>query len=390
MKISILAFDFSDNATGRAELLARLLAPRYDVAVIGPRFGAGVWKPVESSPIEHRVVPARRWPRFACALPELLRLVDGDVIYASKPRPTSYGLGLLARARRARPLVLDIDDWEVGFYWHAQRSHRFGRALALGDPNGLAATWLMERRVSAADAVTVASRFLEMRFGGLLIPHVRDTDAWDPTRYDRAAARAGLGVGNRRVVMFLGTPRAYKGVDDLVAAVAGLGEGIMLAIVGAELAAGEARRWAAHSFVTVVGKIPFDEVPRYLSAADVVAVPQRETAATAGQVPAKLFDAMALARPVVSTSVSMIPEILDGCGLVVPPGDVPALAAALQRLLRDPAEADTLGRRARARAEAEYSFRAARAKLFPLFDALGAGLTRPDARLGGDAPSRSG
>ena len=35
-----------------------------------------------------------------------------------------------------------------------------------------------------------------------------------------------------------------------------------------------------------------------------------------GQVPAKLFDAMALGRPVVSTRVSMIPEILDGCGLI--------------------------------------------------------------------------
>lgn len=371
MKISILAFDFSDNATGRAELLARLLAPRYDVALIGPRFGARVWEPIQASPIEHRIVPARPWPRFARAVPALVRLVDGDVIYASKPRLTSYGIGLLARARRARPLVVDIDDWEVGFYRHPRRAHRVGRALALRDPNGLVATWLMERRVGAADAVTVASRFLETRFGGILIPHVRDTEAWDPARYDRAAARAMLGLADRRVVMFLGTPRAYKGIDDLVAAVGRLGAGVTLAIVGADPAAGDARRWAAEPFVRVVGRIPFDDVPRYLSAADVVAVPQRETPATLGQVPAKIFDAMALARPVVSTAVSMIPEILDGCGLVVPPGDVPALAAAVGRLLGDPVGAEALGRRARARAEAQYSFHAARAKLFPMFDALG-------------------
>ena len=40
MKVSVLGFDLSDNATGRADLLARLLAPRYEVEVVGPRFGA--------------------------------------------------------------------------------------------------------------------------------------------------------------------------------------------------------------------------------------------------------------------------------------------------------------------------------------------------------------
>ena len=104
---------------------------------------------------------------------------------------------------------------------------------------------------------------------------------------------------------------------------------------------------------------------------DPVAVPQRATTDTVGQVPAKIFDAMALARPVVSTSVSMIPEILDGCGVVVPPDDPPALAAALARLLATPAEARAMGLRARARCEEQYSFRAARARLFPLFERLG-------------------
>ena len=111
-------------------------------------------------------------------------------------------------------------------------------------------------------------------------------------------------------------------------------------------------------------------MPRYLIAADVVAVPQRSTTDTVGQVPAKLFDAMALGRPIVSTSVSMIPEILEGCGVVVEPGDVAALAGAIKRLLDDPGEASTLGRRARERCEAHYSFRVARATLFPLLDRL--------------------
>jgi glycosyltransferase involved in cell wall biosynthesis len=180
--------------------------------------------------------------------------------------------------------------------------------------------------------------------------------------------RAALGVERDRVVMFLGTPRGHKGVDDLVAAMATLPPGATLVVVGADPEAAAARHWSKLGFVRMVGQIPFDDVPRYLVAADVVAVPQRDTTDTLGQVPAKLFDAMALARPIVSTSVSMIPEILDGCGVVVPPGDVPALAAGLRGLLAAPEHAAELGRRARERCRAHYSFSAARAALFPLID----------------------
>jgi glycosyltransferase involved in cell wall biosynthesis len=371
VKVTVLGFDLSDNATGRADLLARLLAPRYEVSVVGPRLGPDVWRPARGGDVEHRAVPAaRRYPGFVRAVPDLLALADGDVIVASKPRPTSYGIGLLARARRRRPLVLDIDDWEVGFFYRSGFWGRVGRAVNVGNPNGLPWTWLMERLVGRADALTVASRFLQRRFGGTFIPHVRDTEAWVPERYDRAAMRSLLGVDKDRVVMFLGTPRGHKGVDDLVAAMATLAPDAVLVVVGADPGGAAARRWSALPFVRLVGEIAFDDVPRYLVAADVVAVPQRATSDTLGQVPAKLFDAMALARPIVSTSVSMIPEILDGCGVVVPPGDVLALARALRGLLDAPAEAAALGRRARARCAERYSFAAARATLFPLIDRL--------------------
>jgi glycosyltransferase involved in cell wall biosynthesis len=373
VKVSVLAADLSDNATGRADLLARLLSTRYEVEVVGPRFGPDVWKPVRDGAIAQRSVRAGRYPGFARRIPALLELADGDVLVASKPRPTSFGLGLLARARRKRPLVLDIDDWEVGFFSRSGVWGRVGRALNLANPNGLPWTWLAEKLVARADAVTVASRFLERRFGGTLLPHVRDTDEWDPARYDRAAARARLGAGERRVVMFLGTPRGHKGVDDLVDAVGMLGSDVVLALVGVDPARSGAPRWSGASHVRVIGEIPFDDVPRYVVAADVVAVPQRATTDTVGQVPAKLFDAMALGRPIVSTSVSMIPEILEGCGVVVEPGDVPALAAAIRRLLEHPDDAATLGRRARERCVARYSFRVARATLFPLIDRLTTG-----------------
>src|SRR5215207_4995559 len=116
LSVSILTFDLSDNATGRADLLAALLAPRYRVHVVGPRFGASRWRPTASLGIETREAEGARFPRFAKRIAPLARLADGDILYASKPRATSYGVGLVARAQRRRPLVLDIDDWELGFF----------------------------------------------------------------------------------------------------------------------------------------------------------------------------------------------------------------------------------------------------------------------------------
>jgi glycosyltransferase involved in cell wall biosynthesis len=242
--------------------------------------------------------------------------------------------------------------------------------MNLSNPRGLAWTWLMERLRGIADGVTVASRFLEQRFGGVLIPHVRDTDRWAPGRADPGLARERLGVEKERVVMFLGTPRAYKGIEDLADAVGQLGRpDVILALVGTEPASATGRALSARlPGVRLVGRVPIAQVPAYLEAADVVVVPQRESSDTRGQVPAKIFDAMALGRPIVSTRVSMIPEILEGCGALVAPGDVTALASAIGRLLDRPDEARALGEAARRRAVDRYSFEAARRALFPLVE----------------------
>jgi len=370
MKVSVLCPDVSSNAAGRADLLAKLLEPLGSIEVIGPRSLPGVWMPVAAGPVRYTSVPTRRMPGFMATMADLARRADGDLIYASKTRIGSAGVGYLKRVAGKRPLLLDIDDWELGFYIRSGFWGTVGRAFNLGNPDGLPWTWLCERLAALADGVTVASRFLQERFGGTLIPHVRDTDAWKPGCADPAEGRRRLGLEGKRVVMFLGTPRGYKGLDDLAEAVTSLARAdVSLVVVGASLDSAAGRRILGRCpAATLLPWVPFEEIPSLLAAADVVAVPQRATSDTLGQVPAKIFDAMALGRPVVSTRVSMIPEILEGCGLLVEPGDVSALAAAMARLLDRPAEAEALGSRARERCVERYSFQSARRDLFPLIE----------------------
>ena len=83
-----------------------------------------------------------------------------------------------------------MDDWEVGFFLRGGLWGTVGRSLNLANPRGLPWTWLMERLCGRADGITVASRFLQALFGGVLIPHVRDPDAWKPGAADQSEARS--------------------------------------------------------------------------------------------------------------------------------------------------------------------------------------------------------
>lgn len=71
-----------------------------------------------------------------------------------------------------------------------------------------------------------------------------------------------------------------------------------------------------------------------------------------------ILEAMAQARPVVATAVGGVPEVLRGCGIVPPPGDVHAIATGVSTLLCNPELAAHLGRRGFARVHRIYTQKA--------------------------------
>lgn len=125
------------------------------------------------------------------------------------------------------------------------------------------------------------------------------------------------------------------------------------------------------------GVLATEEVADRLRQAAVVALPC--VTARDGNVdalPTVLLEAMATARPVVSTRLSGIPEIVvDGeTGLLVPPGDPEALAQALAAMLEQPEWAVALGGAGRRRAERQFDLRGNVAELHRrLRDAAGGG-----------------
>jgi glycosyltransferase involved in cell wall biosynthesis len=99
-----------------------------------------------------------------------------------------------------------------------------------------------------------------------------------------------------------------------------------------------------------VGVVDHSEIPALLAAARVAWIPLQRHGNYDRAVPTKLVEAMAAGRPVVAGDLGRMGAMVRGagCGLVVPPDDVEAHAAAITRLLADPAEAGRMGAAGRA------------------------------------------
>lgn len=173
-----------------------------------------------------------------------------------------------------------------------------------------------------------------------------------------------LPTGGRPKVVALGRLTAKKGLDRLVRAVGLLrerGKKVACDLYGGGEQEAELRRLVSElrleKAVRFRGWYAQEQLPEILREATAVAVPSVPTAAgDMDGIPTVIYDAMTFGRPVVASALSGIPEAVAAgeTGLLTPPGDVAALADALERVLFDRETAEKLSRAARAFVERRH------------------------------------
>jgi glycosyltransferase involved in cell wall biosynthesis len=330
----------------RLGLAARHFA---DVTMLGPVKHRGAWGAL---PKEDWITPveSKNFPKFYKTAIQMILSSDADVIIAVKPYLASYGVALLAGECRRVPVILDIDDLDVEL---APKSEQSLAAVVEGlrDPASTTYLRILSRSTGAASGITVASTRLQTRFGGTLVPHGCPIERMNPKLVDREQVRKRLGFTGP-VVLFPGTRRTHKGLKPLAKAVARLpGVGLAVLCRADDFTQPE---WKEFPLIRIP-VMPYGELPALLAAADIVAIPQLDTLAASHQMPMKVYDAMAMGRPIVASTVSDLPVVLKDCARLVPPADVGSLAKAMEDLLRNPFEAQELGQRARAKCVQEFS-----------------------------------
>jgi len=371
-KVSLLVWNLSTNdGFIRASLLEKALHQLgCEVEIVGFLFGKELYRAI---PAEAKVktVAGGNYPEFFNSSRKLLKLLDGDIIYAIKPQPASFGVALLKKAASQKPVILDIDDWELSWYggdaWHYRpRPKQLAKDLfkkdgALRMPNHPLYIKWMEKWINRADAVTVHTSFLQKRFGGISVPNGKDTSLFDPAKYHPQESRSRYGLSEYRILMFPGAPRPYKGLEDVLIALDKLNQpDFKLVIVGGspydnydEQLQQKWGRW-----IIKLPNYPADVMPDVVAAAHVIVVPQRDTPETRAQFPLKLTDGMAMAKPVLSTRVGDIPEILGDTGYLVEPDSPEQIAEQIQLIFQDLDTANERGKKARERCVEKYSVEA--------------------------------
>jgi glycosyltransferase involved in cell wall biosynthesis len=375
-KVSILVSDLSSRGAGRWSgavrpfLLAKALQQAgFTAEIVG--FSHEPETPITSPGIPVNVIPLGQGLQFWPSVQRLFAALTGDLIYAYKLKPGSFGLGLLHRKFHHKPVFLDIDDWEMS--WHGGDSWQYRPSPkqllrdtlkpggALRNPeHPLYLKWA-ESWVGQADHITTHNEFLQTRFGGTYLPNGKDIELFDPSKYEAEACRAALGLSDYRILMFPGAPRPYKGVEDILAALEILNEpDLRLVIVGGSPYDDYDQYLHQHwgRWLIQLPKAQYEEMPKHVAAAHLIVVPQRDDPATKAQFPLKLTDGMAMAKPILATAVGDIPTILGDTGYIVPPGDCQAMAQAITEIFADAAVASATGHRARERCIQHYSMEA--------------------------------
>ncbi len=192
-----------------------------------------------------------------------------------------------------------------------------------------------------------------------LIIYGTDPDKLRPDSAGVAALRRSLNVPDGTVVLLaVGRMVPKKGFDGLLRALAdpALREKPVAAVVVGEgdcwqawqglardLGVAEKMRW--------VGNVPFEQIGLYYNLADVLVMPSVSQPADGLNV--CVLDAMSCAKPVIGSNVAGNPlAVVDGeTGLIVPEGNVGALAGALLRLVDDGELRQQMGAASRARIE---------------------------------------
>ncbi|WP_437830172.1 glycosyltransferase family 4 protein [Sorangium sp. So ce1153] len=282
-------------------------------------------------------------------------LPRADVLIATSPQFLTAVAGYGVAKLRGLPFVFEVRDlWpeSIVAVGALPEEHPVVRGL----------TVVEEHLYRAADEIVVVTRSFRERLVARGVPAdkidiIRNgVDLGRFTPSSRATPlRAELGFGDRLVVAYVGTHGMAHGLSAVLDVAHGLRdrEDIRFLFVGdgAERASLQARaRELGLSGVTFLGARPRDAMNEVYATADICLVPLRKTELFQTVIPSKIFEILAMERPIVISVDGEARSIVEEAqaGLFAPPEDVAAMTRAILELAADPDRRRRMGEAGRA------------------------------------------
>ena len=279
-----------------------------------------------------------------------------DLVYANSQK--AFVLASVAAALARRPLIWHLHDIINGAHFGEGQ-----RRLQVGLANRLAAGVVVPSQ-AAADAFTAAGGRTSLLH---VIPNGIDL-VRDPL--PAAALRDHLGLPPGPLIGVFSRLAPWKGQHIVLRALARL-PSVRCVVAGDALFGEHAYAHALHDLARDLGvldRVQFlgqrPDVPRLMQACDAVIHPSVDPEPFGRT----LIEAMLMRAPIIATDAGAPSEVLDGgaAGTLVPPGDVAALAEAVQAVLSNRVGLEPQVDRAEARARSQYGVVAMRARTVDL------------------------
>jgi glycosyltransferase involved in cell wall biosynthesis len=183
-----------------------------------------------------------------------------------------------------------------------------------------------------------------------------DTKYFDPEKYMIDLVRSRLGIENKMVCIYCGRLDSWAGTSVILqlSKESVKNPNLSFVVVGSGTAEG--------SFPTkniiCSGQVPYRKVPEMLAAAEVVLVPFPDNEVSRAASPLKLFEGMAMGKPVVASRVNGIEEVISNRknGVLVSPNDIAEWMKAITELLDNRSLARSIGENARRIAKEKYDW----------------------------------
>jgi glycosyltransferase involved in cell wall biosynthesis len=191
------------------------------------------------------------------------------------------------------------------------------------------------------------------------IPDGVDTTSFDPERFDREEIRKKYKLKDNNVVVFTGVFSKYQGlnflIEEVIPYVIKERQDTKFLLVGYPVDEFKklSQKLGIEDHIVFAGKQRFDEIPKFLVAADIAVTPKFMEM---GEANLKIFTYMAMGLPTVSFDYPYNKKILRGSGLTTKLGDAKEFAEAILKLLENPRTRKIMGQKGRVIAQNEYSW----------------------------------
>jgi glycosyltransferase involved in cell wall biosynthesis len=298
---------------------------------------------------------------LSAALIGSLRASRPDLVLATSPQLLCAAAGYALAKRFRVPFVFELRDlWpESILAVEAMRENFVVRGL-----KGLAA-FLYDRAdgiVAVGDGYKqgVMQRYAVPESKIEIVPNGFDPSTFVPAPRD-AELRRELGWGDRTVLLYIGTHGMAHALDKVLDAAEILRSdpSVLFAFVGEGAEKAALKQRAARDRlpnVQFIDQQPKARVPRFYAASDVCLVTLRNTPLFLEVLPSKIFESLAMERPVLFTGGGEAKRLIErsAAGLCIAPEDPEALVRAVRELAQRREELTEMGRRGRRFVEAHY------------------------------------